>query len=109
MPHNTNSLKKKRSSATIVADGKRFSHQINMAEVFGTHNGRPNAEQQILGFEPAPPLEQVGDEHSEQMQDRKHRPQSCDDFCLMTRIQPNQIFGKDMWEAAECDKVTCVG
>jgi len=71
MPHNTNSLKKKRSSATIVADGKRFSHQINTDEVFGTHNGRPNAEQQILGFKPAPPLEQVGDEHSEQVQDRK--------------------------------------
>jgi hypothetical protein len=39
--------------------------------VFGTHNGRPSAEKQILGFKPAPPLEQVGDEHSEQVQDRK--------------------------------------
>jgi hypothetical protein len=70
MSHNINSLKKKRSTATIVADGKRFSHQINTDEVFGTHNGRPNAEKQILGFKPAPPLEQVGDEHSEQVQDR---------------------------------------
>jgi len=43
------------SSATIVADGKRFSHQINTDEVFGTHNGRPNAEKQILGFKPAVP------------------------------------------------------
>jgi len=56
MSHNINSLKKKRSTATIVADGKRFSHQINTDEVFGTHNGRPNAEKQILGFKPAPPL-----------------------------------------------------
>src|SRR5262249_1379965 len=44
MSHNINSLKKKCSTATIVADGKRFSHQINTDEVFGTHNGRPNAE-----------------------------------------------------------------
>ena len=32
-------------------------------------------EKQILGFKPAPRLEQVGDEHSERVQDRKHRPQ----------------------------------
>jgi hypothetical protein len=38
--------------------------------------------------------EQVGDEHSEQVQDRKHRPQSCDDFCLMTRIQAESNLRK---------------
>jgi hypothetical protein len=32
-------------------------------------------EKQILGFKPAPRLEQVGDEHSEYVQDRKHRSQ----------------------------------
>ena len=36
MSHNINSLKKKRSTATIVADGKRFSHQIN-TEKFSAH------------------------------------------------------------------------
>ena len=30
-------------------------------------------EKQILGFEPASRLEHVGDEHSEPMQDHKHR------------------------------------
>jgi hypothetical protein len=30
------------------------------------------AEKQILGFEPASGLEQVGDEHCKQMEDRKH-------------------------------------
>ena len=33
------------------------------------------AEKQVLGFKPAPRLEQVGDEHSERVQDRKHRSQ----------------------------------
>src|SRR5271166_5662322 len=32
-----NSLKRKHSSATIAVDVKRFSHQINADEVFGTH------------------------------------------------------------------------
>jgi hypothetical protein len=30
------------------------------------------AEKQILGFEPASRLEQVGDEHCQQMEDREH-------------------------------------
>jgi hypothetical protein len=33
-----NARPKRNISATIVADVKRFSHQINMDEVFGTHN-----------------------------------------------------------------------
>jgi hypothetical protein len=33
------------------------------------------AEKQILGFKPGPRLEQVGDEHSERVQDRNHRSQ----------------------------------
>jgi hypothetical protein len=31
------------------------------------------AEKQILSLKPAPRLQQVGDEHSERVQDRKHR------------------------------------
>src|SRR5205814_8572813 len=31
-------------------------------------------EKQVLGLKPAPRLEQVGDEHSERVQDCKHRP-----------------------------------
>jgi hypothetical protein len=30
------------------------------------------AQKQILSFEPAPRLEQIGDEHCQQMEDRKH-------------------------------------
>jgi hypothetical protein len=33
-----NSLKKEHSSATIVADVKRFAHQINTDKVFGKHS-----------------------------------------------------------------------
>ena len=33
------------------------------------------AEEQILSLKPAPRLEQVGNEHSERVQDRKHRTQ----------------------------------
>jgi hypothetical protein len=31
------------SSATIMADVKRFAHQINTDEVFGTHSLHPDA------------------------------------------------------------------
>jgi len=37
------------------------------------------AEEQVLGYKPAPRLEQVDNEHSERMQKREHRPRSCDD------------------------------
>jgi len=33
------------------------------------------AEKQILSLKPAPRLKQVGDEHFERVQDRKHRSQ----------------------------------
>jgi hypothetical protein len=33
------------------------------------------AEKQIFSLKPAPRLEQVGDKHSERVQDRKHRSQ----------------------------------
>jgi hypothetical protein len=33
------------------------------------------AEKQILGFKPTPRLEQISDDHSECVQDRKHRLQ----------------------------------
>jgi integrase len=40
------------------------------------------AEKQILSLKPAPRLEQVGDEHSERVHDRKHHSQECDDSAL---------------------------
>ena len=51
-----NSVRKKHSSATIIVDVKRFAHQINTDEVFGTHNraglelapGRAGAARQTL-------------------------------------------------------------
>jgi hypothetical protein len=36
-------------------------------------NGKLMAEKQILGLKPQPRLEEVGDEHSDRVQDRKHR------------------------------------
>jgi len=38
-------------------------------------DGELMAEKQILSLNPAPRLEQVGDEHSKRVQDRKHRSQ----------------------------------
>jgi hypothetical protein len=38
-------------------------------------DGELMTEKQILGFKPAPRLEQVSDEHSERVHDRKHRSQ----------------------------------
>jgi WD40 repeat protein len=35
----TNSLKRKKSSAIIAVDVRRFGHAINRNEVFGTHTG----------------------------------------------------------------------
>ncbi len=52
-------------------------------------------EKQILSLKPAPRLEQVGDEHSERVQDRKHRSQGCDDSALRCESRPDGIFGKD--------------
>ena len=37
-------------------------------------NAELMTEKQVPGFKPAPRLEYVGDEHHEQVQDRKHRP-----------------------------------
>jgi hypothetical protein len=53
------------------------------------------AKEQVLGFKPAPRLEQVDDEHSEQVQDRQHRSQSCDVLPSDANPKPDGIFGKD--------------
>jgi hypothetical protein len=37
------------------------------------------AKKQVLRFKPAWRLEEVDDEHCERMQEREHRPRSCDD------------------------------
>jgi len=52
------------------------------------------AEKQILSLKPAPQPEQVGDEHSERVQDRKHHSQECDDSALRCESRPDEIFGK---------------
>src|SRR5438128_4120045 len=52
-------------------------------------------EKQVLGLKPAPRLEQVGDEHSERVQDRKHRSERCDDSASRRESSPDGIFGKD--------------
>jgi hypothetical protein len=44
--------------------------------VFGTHSDiELMTKEQILRFKPAARLEQVSDEHSKRVQDRKHRSQ----------------------------------
>jgi hypothetical protein len=52
-------------------------------------------EKQILGFEPEPRIEHIGDEHSERVQDRKHHPEGCDDSALRCESRPDGVFGKD--------------
>ncbi len=51
--------------------------------------------EQVLGFQPAARLKQIDNEHREQVQDCKHRPQSCDDSTLRRESEPDGIFGKD--------------
>jgi hypothetical protein len=46
-------------------------------------------EKQVLGLKPAPRLEQVGDEHSERVQDCKHRPD--DAMILPHDANPSRI------------------
>jgi hypothetical protein len=53
-------------SATIVADVKRFSHQINTDEVFDTHSG-------ILFFKSALGLEERGNQVKDEEYQRDHR------------------------------------
>jgi hypothetical protein len=52
-------------------------------------------EKQILGLQPAPRLEQVDDEYSECVEDRKHRSQWCDESALRCEPMSDGIFGKD--------------
>jgi hypothetical protein len=49
-----------------------------------------------LGFKPAPRLEQIGDEHSERVQDRKHRSKWCNYSASQLESTPGEISGKDM-------------
>ena len=63
-------------------------------------DGQLMAEKQILSLKPAPRLEQVGDEHSEGVQDCQHRSQGCDDSALRCESRPDEIFGKDRYQRA---------
>jgi hypothetical protein len=58
-------------------------------------NAQLMTKEEVLGFQPATRLEQVDDEHPKQVQDCKHRPQSCDDSTLRRESEPDGIFGKD--------------
>src|SRR5438876_5781196 len=53
------------------------------------------AKEQVLRFKPARRLEEVDDEHCERMQEREHRPRSCDDSTRRCDPRPDEIFGKD--------------
>ncbi len=67
-------------------------------------------EEKVLGLKPAPRLEQVGDEHSELVQDCKHRHQRCDDSTLLCESRPDGIFGKDNCrKPARCHRITVSG
>ena len=58
------------------------------------------AKEQVLGFKPAPRLEQVDDEHSERVQDREHRSEHAMISALRRESRPDEIFGKDNWTSA---------
>src|SRR5262249_50905411 len=49
---------------------------------------------QVLDFKPSPRLEQVDAEHSERMQNREHRPRSCDDSTRRCDSQAGWNFRK---------------
>ena len=55
------------------------------------------AEKQILSLKPTPRLEQIADEHSKRVQDRKHRSQECDDSalrCESSRMEFSERTGR---------------
>src|SRR3974390_3384424 len=52
------------------------------------------AKEQVLGFKPAPRLEQIDDESAERVQDCQHRPQSCDDSASRHESQAGWNFRK---------------
>jgi Family of unknown function (DUF5681) len=52
------------------------------------------AKEQVLRFKPARRLEEVDDEHCERMQEREHRPQSCDDSTRRCDSQAGWNFRK---------------
>src|SRR5262249_31534579 len=52
------------------------------------------AKEQGLGFEPAWRLKEVDDEHCERMQEREHRPRSCDDSTRRCDSQAGWDFRK---------------
>jgi hypothetical protein len=53
------------------------------------------AEKWDLDFKPAARLEQVGEELSKGMKDRKHCFTCCDDSIPARESRPDGIFGKD--------------
>jgi len=72
--------KLKLASAQGSASGPRTYQQQRLLQgglrnVFSRCQG---TEKQVLGFEPASRFEYVGDEHHEQVQDRKHQTWWCD-------------------------------
>jgi hypothetical protein len=52
------------------------------------------AKEQVLGFKSARWLEEVDNEHHERMQDREHRPRSCDDSSRRCDSQAGWNFRK---------------
>src|SRR6266550_8274101 len=52
------------------------------------------AKEQVLRFKPARRLEEVNDEHCERMQEREHRPRSCDDSTRRCDSQAGRDFRK---------------
>jgi hypothetical protein len=55
------------------------------------------AKEQVLRFNPTRRLEEVDDEHCERMQEREHRPRSCDDSTRRCDSKLDGIFGKQGW------------
>src|SRR5258708_26851928 len=58
------------------------------------------AKEQVLRFKSARRLEDVNDEHYERMQEREHRPRSCDDSTRRCDSQAGRYFRKGQVSAA---------
>ncbi len=61
------------------------------------------AKEQVLRFKPARRLEEVDDEHCERMQEREHRPRSCDDSTRRCDSQAGRDFRKGQRQRKETE------
>src|SRR5258707_8407929 len=66
------------------------------------------AKEQVLRFKSARRLEKVNDEHCERMQEREHRPRSCDDSTRRCDSQAGRDFRKGQVTSRARTSISCI-